>query len=72
MAKVTLLQLLKGKYPNYSKVEVEALVACRQLKIDGETVTTQDTLYNAESEVEIVTKRYVSRGGYKLEKALQS
>lgn len=72
MEKVTLLELLKTQHPNYSKKEVEALVACRQLKIDGETVTTLDSLYNLESELEIVTKRYVSRGGYKLEKGLKS
>ncbi len=72
MAKVTLRELMEKRYPNYSKGEVEALVACRQLKVDGETCTTLDSLHNGEAEIEIVTKRYVSRGGYKLEKALES
>ncbi len=72
MAKVTLRELMKRRYPNYSKGEVEALVACRQLRVDGETCTTLDSHHHPDAEIEIITKRFVSRGGYKLEQALES
>ena len=70
MDKVKLRELLKAQLPTLSCAEIEALLACRQLKIGQETCTNLETLYPAKSKIEIVRKRYVSRGGYKLEKAL--
>ncbi|NLA92102.1 MAG: hypothetical protein GX842_01510, partial [Spirochaetales bacterium] len=52
MAKVTLRELMERRYPNYSKGEVEALVACRQLKVDGETYTTLDSHHQPSAHIE--------------------
>ncbi len=68
--KKQLKELLAAQYPKYTKDQIEAFIACRQVIIAGETCTDLAVSYPADSKVEIVVKRYVSRGGLKLEYAL--
>ncbi|MFA5570491.1 MAG: TlyA family RNA methyltransferase [Sphaerochaetaceae bacterium] len=65
-----LLELMREHFPHYSDDQLKAFVACREVKIGDETCTNINQLYPHESSVVLQKERYVSRGGYKLEKAL--
>ena len=70
MAKLSVLQLLRLKDPSLSKDGATALVSCRNVYIDGELCTDPRQMFDKGSTVEIIFPKYVSRGGFKLEKAL--
>lgn len=67
----TVLKLLQEQFPSYSKEKLEALIACRQIKIGNESVVNLNQLFPSESIITIVESKYVSRGGEKLEFALK-
>jgi 23S rRNA (cytidine1920-2'-O)/16S rRNA (cytidine1409-2'-O)-methyltransferase len=73
MKKVPLLQLLQSKYPATQKKELHAAVLCGEVRVNGERVTDPKRQCPVTAAVEIAgsEQRFVSRGGYKLEAALQ-
>lgn len=70
MKKISLYQLLKNKYPDKSDKENYAAILCGDVVINNEKIKDPSCKVNPDSEIIITRKPYVSRGGYKLEKAL--
>ncbi len=70
--KKSVLHLLSEAYPQYHRTQLRAFIDCRQVVVDGETCVDPKTLYPVESSVSIEIPRFVSRGGLKLEHALDS
>lgn len=65
------LKLLKEQFPSYTKEKLEALIACRQIKIGNESVVSLNQLFPSDSLITVIESKYVSRGGEKLEFALK-
>ncbi len=70
MAKLSILQLLRQKDPLLTKDQATALVSCKNVYVNGELCTDFRAMYPKEALVEVIFPKYVSRGGFKLEKAL--
>lgn len=72
MKNVPLLQALLKTHPAYTKDELHAFIVCRNVYVDGELVSDPKQGVDEGAIFEIHTRKYVSRGGYKLEHALSS
>ena len=70
MAKLTAIQLLRLKNPEMTKDQAGALVSCRNVYVNGELCSDPKQLFPSDSSVDVIFPKYVSRGGFKLEKAL--
>ena len=70
MPKLNAVQLIRLKNPEMTKDQAGALVSCRNVYINGELCTEPKQMFRSDSIVEISFPKYVSRGGFKLEKAL--
>ncbi len=70
MAKLNAVQLLRLNDPSLSKDRAAALVSCRNVYVDGELCTDPKQMFDKKATVEVIFPKYVSRGGFKLEKAL--
>ncbi|MCQ2411823.1 MAG: TlyA family RNA methyltransferase [Sphaerochaetaceae bacterium] len=70
MAKLSVIQLLRQQNPQMTKDQASALVSCRNVYVNGELCTDPKQTFKGEATVEISFPKYVSRGGFKLEKAL--
>ncbi|MDC7222682.1 MAG: TlyA family RNA methyltransferase [Spirochaetales bacterium] len=68
--KKSLLSLLKERYPENKEGELYAYVLCGNVYCNGEKVRETSRKVDVRSDLEIRTKKYVSRGGFKLEGAL--
>ncbi|MDC7219864.1 MAG: TlyA family RNA methyltransferase [Spirochaetales bacterium] len=68
--KKPLLSLLKERFPEYKEGELYAFVLCGDVYCDGEKIRETSRKVDVKGELEIRTKKYVSRGGFKLEGAL--
>lgn len=71
MAKLSVIQLLRNKDSSLTKDRAAALVSCRNVYVNGELCTDPKRSFKEDSVVEIIFPKYVSRGGFKLEKALE-
>ena len=71
MAQIPLLALLRKTYPQLDKDRAGALVSCKNVYVNGELCTDPKQTFPAAAAVEIIYPKYVSRGGLKLEKALE-
>ncbi len=72
MAKLSVIQLLRQKDPLLSKDQAVALVSCKNVYVNGELCSDFKAMYPKEAIVEVIFPKYVSRGGFKLEKALDA
>lgn len=72
MSKLSVVQLLRNSDSSLDKDKAEALVVCRNVYVNGELCTDPKQLFDKSSEVEVLFPKYVSRGGFKLEKALET
>lgn len=70
MKKVRLLHLASRKFPEYNEKELYAFILCGELLSSGEKIKDPKALVPADTKLELNKKKYVSRGGLKLEKAL--
>ena len=70
MPKLNAVQLIRLRNPEMTKDQAGALVSCRNVYINGELCTDPKQMFTSDSIVEISFPKYVSRGGFKLEKAL--
>ncbi len=70
MAKLSVIQLLKKNDSTLNKDKASALVSCKNVYINGELCTDTKALFKDDATVEVLFEKYVSRGGFKLEKAL--
>ncbi len=66
-----LLDLLTLQYRHHSRDELYRLVMCGEIRVDGGTATDPHAPVAMDAELSIVTRRFVSRGGEKLEAALE-
>jgi len=71
MVKASLTELLKKHDGTLDTDRATALVICKNVYVDGELCTDPKQKFPADSTVEIIFPRYVSRGGFKLERALE-
>lgn len=67
-----LLDVLCRYFPDYSRDELYRLVMCGEVLVEGETVTDPRLPVPGDRAFTIHRKRYVSRGGEKLEAALRT
>lgn len=74
MAKtVVAIQLARQFFPQYDTDRLQAFFACRNVWISDELVTDSHQKVPSDAEVEIrLNEKYVSRGGLKLEHALEA
>ncbi|AEV29939.1 hemolysin A [Sphaerochaeta pleomorpha str. Grapes] len=70
--KLPLLQLLGRQYRQYTKDQLTAFIACRNVYANGTLATDPKQLLAVESELAFTFDKYVSRGGFKLEHALDA
>lgn len=72
MKKVPLLHLLQDRYPEYSKKELHAFILCGEVRVEGERLQDPKRLVRFDAEALLIgeERRFVSRGGEKLEAAL--
>lgn len=70
MAKLSVIQLLIKNDSTLNKDKAAALVSCKNVYVNGELCTDTKALFKDDATVEILFEKYVSRGGFKLEKAL--
>ncbi len=68
--KVALLKALGRQFDEYTKDQLTAFIVCRNVLVDGVLATDPRLLVNPESSFSFTFDTYVSRGGYKLEHAL--
>lgn len=71
MKKVPLFQKVKYDYPGIDKNELYAMILCGEVLVDNQVFKDPKALVSGDSLLELNTKKYVSRGGFKLEKALK-
>ncbi|MCQ2603994.1 MAG: TlyA family RNA methyltransferase [Spirochaetia bacterium] len=70
MKKIPLLEILKKKYPDIMPERLYSYIMCGEVLVDGGRVRDPKILFQSDIPVFISEKKYVSRGGFKLEKAL--
>jgi 23S rRNA (cytidine1920-2'-O)/16S rRNA (cytidine1409-2'-O)-methyltransferase len=68
----SLLDLLVSRYTEYSREELLAHVLAGEVSVNGERVREPRRRVPADSEISFSSERYVSRGGRKLEHALET
>ncbi len=64
--------LVQEKYPNLSRNQIQAFIMQGKVKVDGKIVTKAGTITDASLDIELSVQepKFVSRAGFKLEKAL--
>lgn len=67
-----LIDLLASRYPDSDREQLWALLACRNVRVDGEICTDGKRLFLPTVHLSLSFGKYVSRGGYKLEHALDA
>ncbi|MFO7729687.1 MAG: TlyA family RNA methyltransferase [Spirochaetia bacterium] len=70
MKKLPLLQLLHTKFPQFSRKALYARVLCGEVAVNGEHHRDPQLKVSIDSEIKLEQRKYVSRGGLKLEAAL--
>jgi 23S rRNA (cytidine1920-2'-O)/16S rRNA (cytidine1409-2'-O)-methyltransferase len=72
MKRIPLLQLLQLRFPDMEKKLLYASILCGEVRVNGERVMDPKRSFPPETEVELhaESRRYVSRGGEKLEAAV--
>lgn len=70
MKTVPLIEFLKKRYPDIPPKEHYARIMCGEVFVEDECVRDPKRKVTPQSRIEFVEKRYVSRGGTKLEAAL--
>ncbi len=69
MSKTSITRLLIQKGLAEDSDRAMALLACRNVYVDGELCTDGRSLFRCDAKIDLVYGRYASRGGLKLEKA---
>jgi 23S rRNA (cytidine1920-2'-O)/16S rRNA (cytidine1409-2'-O)-methyltransferase len=68
----SLLELLVHRFPERERKELHAFVMCGEILVDGARIRNPKQPVNPNADVRIVSEPYVSRGGRKLEAALEA
>ena len=68
--RVMLLKALASQFDQYSKDQLTAYIVCKNVLVDGVLATDPKQMVDLSSSFSFTFDTYVSRGGYKLEHAL--
>lgn len=71
--KARLDTIIQQKYPDLSKTLIQSLIMQGKVKVEGKVITKPGTQVSGDSAIEVNLEmpKYVSRAGFKLEKALE-
>ncbi len=72
MGNKLLLKELETRFPEYSRDALYSRVLCGEVTVNGEKILNPSIRIDSGSTIEIIEKRFVSRGGLKLEAALKN
>ncbi len=67
-----LAEVLSKRHPGYSKDQLVAYIVCKNVKVEGQICADPRALVDSDAPIELIFDKYVSRGGFKLEHALDS
>lgn len=70
--RLSLLDLLTDRFPDYTRDELYSFVMCSEILVDGAVIRDPAALVHADVPVELSRQRYVSRAGDKLAAALSA
>lgn len=70
--RIRLLDLLRSKFPETGKKELHAMTVCGEVYVDDERIRDPRHMTDPSAEIRISRSAYVSRGGEKLEYALEA
>ena len=70
MKKSSLLKILLKHFPETKSTILYAKIMCGEVLVNGEKISDPSSKVNIDSEICIIEKKFVSRGGLKLEAAL--
>lgn len=65
-----LTEVLKNSYPEYAEDELYGFILCSEVYVNGCCIKNPKEKISIDSDLEIISRKYVSRGGNKLEKAV--
>ncbi len=71
LRKLPLVELLQKRFPLRTREELIAMVYCREILVNGEVISNPRLAVPAESLIEVRVRKFVSRGGRKLDHALE-
>ena len=67
-----LIKVLTAEFPDYTEKELYSMIMCGEVKVGDETVREAARKINPEANITIAVKRWVSRGGEKLDSAIKT
>ena len=70
MKKPRLLDYLLTRNPEFSKKHIHSLILCGDVRVNGSVIRDPKFTVNEQAVVSLVSREFVSRGGYKLNAAL--
>ena len=70
-ARKPLIDVLINQFDEYSSKELYSIIMCGQIKVNGETIRSSRQLVRTDSDIVFTSKKWVSRGGEKLEHAVK-
>lgn len=71
MKKIAIPLLIKTKFPNLDKDRILSYIVCKNVYVNGELCTNPKNKFTEDCVIEFDFPLFVSRGGFKLEKALE-
>ncbi|MDA3958486.1 TlyA family RNA methyltransferase [Oceanispirochaeta sp.] len=71
MKKIRLLVKLRQVFPEYTEKELFASILCGEALVNGAVIRDSKALIPLDAALDLRKKKYVSRGGFKLEKVLK-
>lgn len=71
MKKKRLMQRLVEEFPEYTEKELFAAVLCGEVLVGSERIRDSKAMVAGDAVLELTRRKYVSRGGFKLEKVLE-
>ena len=70
MKKVSLIEIVSKRFPETHRDILYARIMCGEVLVKGEKISNPSSKVSVDSEIKIVEKKFVSRGGLKLDAAL--
>lgn len=69
--KKDLIEILIEEFDEYNSKELYSMIMCGEIKVHGETIREPRCKINQDSEIRLASRKWVSRGGEKLNHALK-
>ncbi len=70
MKKLSLIEIVSKRFPEKSRDVLYTKIMCGEILVKGEKISDPSSKVSIDSDIKIVEKKFVSRGGVKLEAAL--